>query len=238
MNSMKNTPRNKLENSLNFNQIYEMYKSEFMICCENILIEQKNKLLSSFFYKMKLIIKYNYNKDSFINEKPLNEIIKKCELNFISDIYTPMYNICSSSLSRLISSKLLSEKSLSKNGGITNQYLNNFLPHCLNDKTALHTCGNKFIQIINNNLNYAICILCKKCYFGDLIYMYCPNCNKNYFSEVIENNNLINDEYLYPATWEKYHCNIMINEQMSCIQCKEKFWLKKINYIVKNVKLK
>ena len=237
MNSMKNTPRNKLENSLNFNQIYEMYKSEFMICCENILTEQKNKLLSSFFYKMKLIIKYNYNKDSFINEKPLTEIIKKCELNFISDIYNPMYNICSSSLNRLISSKLLSEKPLSKNGGITNQYLNNFLPHCLNEKTALHTCGKKFIQIINNNLNYAICILCKKCYFGDLIYMYCPNCNKNYFSEIIKNNNLINDEYLYPATWEKYHCNIVMNEQMSCIQCKEKFWLKKNKLFCKECKL-
>ena len=56
--------------------------------------------------------------------------------------------------------------------------------------------------------------------------MHCSNCNINYYSKILEDYCLINKEILYPATWEKYHCNIIKNEQMSCIQCNEKLWLK------------
>ena len=29
-----------------------------------------------------------------------------------------------------------------------------------------------------------------------------------------------NDKNIQPATWEKYHCNLIMNEQMKCLQCK------------------
>ena len=223
----KEIQRNKIENLFEFNTIYDIYKNEFIDCCENILIEEKNDLLKKFFYKMDLILKNIYTSDSNYNDTLFSEITKKCENNFILEIYTPMYNICSSSLNKFLSSKILNNKQISKNGGITNQYLTNFLPHCIKEKIAVHICGNKFMHISNNKTNYIICIWCKKCYFGSLIYMYCSHCNKNFFSKIIENNkNLNNEEILYPATWEKYHCNIMKNEQMSCIKCGDKFWLK------------
>ena len=234
---IKNSPSNIMDNSLDFHSIFEMYKTEFKECCETILIEDKSDLLSSFFYKMNLIIKNSYNKDYFINENLLSSIIKKCENQFISEVYNPMYNICSSSINKFLSNKLLNGKTNSNNGGMTNQYLTNFLPHCISEKIPLHICGNKFIQISNNNIEYVICTWCKKCYFGDSIFMYCSHCNKNYFSGIYENNNMINNEILYPATWEKYHCNIIKNEQMSCIQCDEKFWLKKNKLFCKKCKI-
>ena len=233
----KNTPSNKIENSLEFNTIYEMYKKEFKECCENLLIDDKNDLLSKFFYKMNLIIKNTYNKDNFINDSLLPTIMKKCEGYFTSEVYTPMYNLCSSVLNKFLSTKLINEKTNSNNGGITNQYLTNFLPHCVNEKKPLHICGNKFIQISNNNLKYVVCIWCKKCYYGSSIFMYCSYCNVNYYSEIIDNNNFINGEPIYPATWEKYHCNIMKNEQMSCIHCDKKFWLKKNKLFCKKCKI-
>ena len=222
-----------MEKPLEFNTIYGIYKSEFINECENILIEEKKEFLSSFFNKMNLIIKNLIKKNFNINL--LNEIIKKCEQLFISEIYTPMYNICSSTLNKFLSSMLLNEKSISKNGGLINQYLTNFLPHCIKGKKAFHICGNKFIQISNNNINYVICTGCKKCYFGNLIYMYCSHCNKDYFSKIIDIKNT--KEILYPATWEKYHCNIIKNEQMSCINCSQKFWIKDKKLYCKKCKI-
>ena len=234
-NKKKNTPRQNIDNLFEFNSIYNLYKKEFIDCCENILIIEKNELLKKFFNKIDLIIKYIYLKDSKINNNLLSELKRKCQIKFISEVYTPMYNICSSTLNKFLSLKMLNGKIISKNGGITNQYLSNFLPHCLKEKAALHVCGNKFIQISNNNINYAICIWCKKCYFGNLIYMHCSYCNKNYFSKIIKINH-INEEILYPATWEKYHCNLMKNEQMSCFKCDGKLWIKKNNLICKKCK--
>ena len=221
-----NTSFIKKENFLDFYGLYEMYKIEFRDFCENILLENKNDLLSSFFHKMNLIIKYTYNKDYLINKNLLFSLSKKCEGFFISEIYTPMYNICSSSLNKYLILKLLKEKNNSNNNETIFQYLTNFLPHCINSKNPLHICGNKFVQISNNNSKYVICLFCKKCYFGDSIYMLCSYCNKNYFSKII-NNSSINEEIIYPATWEKYHCNIIKNEQMKCNKCREKLWLKK-----------
>ena len=226
-----NTPKNII--SLEFSSIYNIYKSEFTRFCENILIEEKNALLINFFHKINLILKNIYIKNSNINNKKLLEVTKKCENKFIKEIYTPMYNICSSSINKFFSTTLLTGKIIAKNGGVTNQYLSNFLPHCLKEKTALHICGNKFMHISsnntnNNNTNYVICIWCKKCYFGNLIYMHCSYCNVNYFSKIIKYD-LVNDEILYPATWEKYHCDLMKNEQMSCIKCDQKLWIKNNN---------
>ena len=222
----KSTSFIKNNNFLDFYNIYEMYKIEFRDFCENILIVNKNDLLSSFFHKMNLIIKYTYNKDYLINKNLLLSLSKKCERFFISEIYSPMYNICSSSIKKYLLTKLLKEKNNSNNNEIIFQYLTNFLPHCINTKDPLHICGNRLIQISNNNSIYVLCLFCKKCYFGDSINMLCSYCNKNYFSEIV-NNSSINEEIIYPATWERYHCNILKNEQMKCNKCSEKLWLKK-----------
>ena len=216
----------EIENNTIFSMIYELYKKEFENCCENILIDDKDDLLSNFFSKMNLILKNYLDKKFSIDDNSLSRIIQKCEMNFISEVYTPMHNICSFTLNKMLISRIIKGKTKNKNGGIPNQYLINFLPHCIQEKTPIHICGKKFIQISENNIKYAICIWCKKCYYGNSILMHCSNCNINYYSKILEDYYLMNKEILYPATWEKYHCNIVKNEQMQCIQCNEKLWLK------------
>ena len=228
---------NEIENNTIFRIIYELYKTEFENCCENILIDDKDDLLSYFFSKMNLIIKNNLEKNFSIDKNSLSKIIQKCEMNFISEVYTPMHNICSFTLNKFLISRIIKGKTKNKNGGISNQYLINFLPHCIKEKTPIHICGKKFIQVSENNIKYAICIWCKKCYFGNLILMHCSNCNINYYSKILEDYYFMNKEVLYPATWEKYHCNIVKNEQMSCIQCNEKLWIKNNNLFCKICKI-
>ena len=241
---------------ITYETLYSMYKKEFIDCCENILIQDKNELLNSFFYKMQLLIKFIYGDFIFNTNENILELSKCCEITFITDIYIPMFNTCSAYL------KKYNSIGFSTNPKKKEPILKNFRPHCLKDKKPLHTCLKKLIQVFNEstkNIDYVICPHCKKCYFSCSILMYCSTCKKNYFSEILTNNNFlllptntinssntikstinntvnttnfsteINENILYPATWEQYHCNIMNNEQMSCINCGDKFWLKEDN---------
>ena len=133
-----------------------------------------------------------------------------------------MRNSCSNSLQKF-STKLNKFK----------DYLVNFRPHCIYDQITLHTCGSKFIQIMNDdekikkNVLYVVCTGCNKCYYSNCIKMNCHYCQINFYSEIIffPNN-------LFPATWKEYHCNnenILINEQMHCINCNHFLYIKNNN---------
>ena len=209
---------------INLQTIYDMYKTNFIDNCELILLEKQNNFLDKFFNKMKSIIKSEYDEDIFDKNKNIYEITKKCENDFISDVYWPMYDSCIIGYEKSKSSKINN-----------NLYISNFLSHCNFEQIALHSCGSKFIQI-NSNINskiYALCTGCKKCYFSTSIPVYCPFTHKKYYSKI-----LCDEEKNYPpATWEEYHCkNPIINEQMTCIKCGDKFWIKKDKLFCKNCK--
>ena len=228
----KNNANNKINNStiksakkINLKTIYNLYKSHFIDNCELILLEKQNNFLDKFFNKMKLIIKSEYEDDIFDKDKTLYEITKKCENDFISDVYWPMYDSCIKGYERFKSSKA------------NTYYLSDFLSHCNYEQIALHSCGSKFIQIASNsNINlklYALCTGCKKCYYHSMIQVYCPFAQKQYFSKMLSEE----EKYMPPATWEEYHCkNPIINEQMSCIECGDKFWIKGDKLFCKNCK--
>ena len=93
-NKMNNTTISKNTKKLNLKTIYSLYKTNFIDNCELIIIEKQNNFLDKFFSKMKLIIKNEYDEDIFDKDKDLYEITKKCENDFISDIYWPMHDSC------------------------------------------------------------------------------------------------------------------------------------------------
>ena len=226
LNNKSNKTISKSSKKINFKSIYNLYKTNFIDNCELIILEKQNNFLDKFFNKMKLIIKNEYDEDIFDKDKTLYEITKKCENDFISDVYWPMHDSCLKGYEKFKSSKN------------NNYFLSNFLSHCNYEQIALHSCGSKFIEIINNsNANeklYALCTGCKKCYFNSLIPVYCPFAQKNYFTKIINEE----EKNLPPATWEEYHCkNPKINEQMTCIECGDKFWIKKDKLFCKNCKL-
>ena len=51
--------------------------------------------------------------------------------------------------------------------------------------------------------------------------MKCPVCLINYYSYFVSLENMKNPF----ATWEKYHCDIIMNEKMYCIKCNNPFYL-------------
>ena len=241
---MKTTRANRLKNknlilseeknkvSINQKILYDIYKNEFIDECDTIIIEKQKDFLEKYFNKIHLIIKNNYGNSVFEQNSSINDI-KKCENDFINEIYSPMYNSCVFGLKKYNSTKI---------HNITKEYLTNFLPHCSFDQVPLHTCGSKFIYInnintnkkIKNNPSFVLCIGCHKCYYDSCIKMYCPYCQMKFYSYLIEKNK----NNIYPATWKKYHCEeYMNNEQMTCIRCENKLWVKDDILICKNCNL-
>ena len=222
--------QNKLiKNSITFENVYERYKIEFVDNCEEIIIQKEQDFLKSFFQKMKLILKEYYGDLIFENSKNLPSIINKCEQYFYKEIYKPMYNLCINSWRKY------SQYSQKKNNNFF--YLSNFRKHCYYDQIPIHNCKGRFItvsdqKINNNKILYVICSNCKMCYYENSILMYCINCKKEFYSSIIS----VIDKVLPPATWEKYHCNAMINEQMSCIKCGDKFYIKNSKLFCKKCK--
>ena len=226
----------KNKSNINPKTIYEIYKKEFIDECDTIIIDNQKDFLDKYFNKIHLIIKNEYGQDIFIQNPSLMEITKKLELDFINEIYYPMYNSCIFGLKKYNSSKV---------HNLTKEYLTNFYPHCPFDQVPMHTCGSKFIYINNingknkvNNSNfssYVLCIGCHKCYYDTCIKMYCPYCQMKFYSYLTAEKNRKN---LYPATWKKYHCDEYINnEQMTCINCEDKLWIKDDLLICKKCKL-
>ena len=216
----------KEQKKLNYKTIYDLYKTNFKDNCELILLEKESIFLDKFFNKMKLIIKTEFGEDIFDKNKTVYQMTKKCENNFISDVYWPMYDSCLSGLEKIKSSRNKTNNAL---------FISNFMSHCNFEQIALHSCGSKYIQINsskNSNI-YIACLNCKKCYFNESFPVYCPFNHKTYYSKIIAE-----DEKSYePATWSEYHCkNPIINEQMSCIRCGDKFWIKKNKLFCKNCK--
>ena len=52
-------------NNIDIKELYDLYKNEFIISCESILIENQNDFLDNFYNKMNLIIKNNYGDNIF-----------------------------------------------------------------------------------------------------------------------------------------------------------------------------
>ena len=220
--------------------ISELINKEFIDSCENILIDAQTKFLDDFFEKIILILKYYYGNDIFKKMKSLTQIIYQNKLNFINNIYSYMFKLCSLAFKQFKENNL---NSMNNMDNIKISFLKNYRPHCIKSEnnsdintSAIHLCGGKFIIITDDsrkininkanlfNNSFIICTKCKKCYCKESIPMLCPFCYTFYYSEIIIEDNNNNNYYL--ATWAKYHCKNMSNEKMSCIKCGDDFWLK------------
>lgn len=96
----------------------------------------------------------------------------------------------------------------------------NYIPHCNKTKEAIHTCGEKLYNISP----YLLCLKCKMIYHPSCVLLYCNQCKADYYSSV----NSDNDKEQYkPATWIKYHCNVVINDTMKCFKCQSVLYLNK-----------
>ena len=220
----------------------KIINEEFISSCEKILIEPQQKFIDDFFNKIFLSLKNYYSFNINSESKELNRLLFQNKINFIANIYTQMFKLCSSALHQYNSPNIKFEDNLNIS------YLLNYKPHCMlsnnasknNNSIGTHICGGKYIIISKNtkkseiNNSYIICTKCNKCYLDICFPIICCNCNMLYYSEIISDE--MKKENCYLATWYKYHCKNINNEKMTCIQCGDDFWIRNNKLFCKKCK--
>ena len=217
-----NLNHSKTSKTFSLKKIEEIYEILYRESFPTILIEGKSIFLKQIETKAQKIFLANCTKNYLSNLKLKIDVQKTKEK--IEDLYSREYT--------LLDTKYKYYKS-NPNKII---YFTHFKKHCPNTSDdAYHYCSpniiGKFIEVKSNltddnnkekNTLYVICLKCKKCYKSDIIRMFCDYCKKQYFSSPLSPNE---DENIFPATWEKYHCNSLINKIMKCIKCQQNLYI-------------
>ena len=237
------------------NFLSEIIRNEFVNSCERIIIDSQPKFINNFCKKIYQLLNNIYSINLSSKTKELNSLLSQNKIDFVNNMYLPMFKLCSLAL------KYYNSKDDKLIEGINISDLFNYRPHCMlyqNNKNNFiktigkHLCGGNYIIVsekkkINENHNnynvaniclknnsYIICTKCNKCYLDECFPILCCNCNAFYYSEVISDKTKKDNCYL--STWYKYHCKNINNEKMSCIKCGNDFWLKNNKLFCKNCK--
>ena len=208
-------PNNQENYQILFNSLLSIYKDELKDSLTNILNINEKTFMSEFLFKMFNLLSNYLTDNSLVGmveniKKEIFKIFKEIQLK-CKETYNKKNKISEEEIKKL-----------------------NYIKHCLNDRSeiATHICGGNFLPVFSsseNNKNpekkidYLICNNCKQVYDSKYILMFCSNCKINYYSYAVKKSDMITP----PATWKKYHCNLIMNEQMHCINCNELFYLNK-----------
>ena len=86
--------------------------------------------------------------------------------------------------------------------------------HCNKCSKILHKCKNRIIFY----QNYIFCLQCQKVYNQYQIKLYCPECKVIYYSKL---RYVLNKkyEYFYQVAFKQYHCPIVEQEKIKCLEC-------------------
>ena len=208
-----------IQNYDSFNEkIRNMYQAELDEVFQEILIISKEDFISFITNGVKNLLSDMYSEQIF-NDETLKEIKENCE-NDINKEYNSHFE-------KLIQSWKNYERENKRNNITQKNYLTHFRKHCSKtDNFAYHNCQhsqNKFYIVEENNIQkYVICIDCQKVFLSNMILCHCINCNVDYYSNILKKEE---DNNILLATWEKYHCNIVVNEKMKCLKCKNDLYL-------------
>ena len=199
-------------------KIKKIYIEEYNENFEDILLKKDGEFLLNISENVKIFLEDKYSKEIYKIPNFINKL-KSIERN----LYYNMYLIDKEKIINNLKNKNI-------------EYIKNgekffYLKHCkYQNDIPLHNCNknNNFILIPNEDKNskekiYALtCTNCLRSYKINFIKLYCNFCQIEYFTKIINSND--NESFLQPATWEKYHCRLIINQQMGCIKCKKGFF--------------
>ena len=235
------------------NELQRIYENEFIIIFSDILILTKKEFFDNINSRIKNLLSGKFNIEIHNNEKlntSLNSYFKK---------YEQKYNIYYDELNQFLNNYKKSPKN-----GYKDNRIKNFRKHCWKtDDYAIHKCLQKnkigkFIPLyesINGNISesrynkntfdqkqekekkikYVLCIDCHKAFFSNKFINYCNQCQSEYYSSILYKNE---NEFLFPAKWENSHCELNINQQANCPQCKGLFYVDIKYNILKCLKCK
>lgn len=208
-------------------EIFRMYEEEYQETFENILLTKQEEFLSTLFKHIKLLIADKYSPKCFKHSDfiaLLSKLEKKYQQMYLEDMKT---------ITTLL-------KGVNKNSHIEHGDKFIFLKHCkFQDEVPIHCCNkanNFYILKIDKvkkteyrvrkttEIYGVLCTNCMKIYKANYIKLFCNFDSINYFTKIMEKES--EDENIQPATWEKYHCHLIINQQMQCIKCKNNLFFK------------
>ena len=202
-------------------ELKTLYLTEYEENFETILTSNETDFLNNLSHIIKTSIIDQYSQKAFENFD-FNSLFKTIQ----TDFYTQTYLNDKSFLSSCLSNNDLTETKLNSKHFPKASF--NFLKHCIyQGNIPYHNCTNStttpFTLIKKANSLYGVyCSTCKYVYKSSCIKLYCDFCDVTYYSCIQHNEDNSN---LQPVTWEKYHCNLIMNEQMKCIQCKSLLYI-------------
>ena len=199
-----NSKINSYENHLDHNkQIANIFIEEFNDCFHNILVISQTDFIKKFIHRVNSIIKSYY--PFLLNTLRKDKTIFPSNFNTIfNEYYLP--------------TKTMSEKFLNSNE--KKQKLSKFQKHCELNEKPFHSClGEFFLTTDENGKEFIICSKCKYIYNSNNILMYCSSHDTDFYSKATHGE----EEKLLPATWQKYHCPVILNQQMICPSCNKNY---------------
>ena len=213
-------------------EIYHIFEEEYQELFENILLTKKENFLQTLFSHIKLLLKDKYTSHC-LDHAELISLLDKNEKKFNS-IYSEDMKIINNCLTK--DNIIFNNKNKYRENG--ENFI--FLKHCkFQEEIPLHSCNksNNFYLLKiekTKKLKYSIkkyseifAVLCTNCfqiYKSNFIKLYCNFDSINYFTKILPkdiSSKLKENSDLQPATWEKYHCHLIINQQMQCIKCQQ-----------------
>ena len=205
--------------------LQELYTNEYNDFFPNILKYSKEEFLELVFERIIIEAKRKYNGflPVSLTKPKVDSFI--CENFYLRDIKT----------SKFIYNSIL--KKIQKNPK-ANLFNGKIISHCCDSDSEriVHTCGEKFYYYIFQRSNastgqlikelYLLCPDCNEIYNENFVKCFCEECEVDFYTKVLTDK----DEEDFPfATWKKYHCNVIINEKMKCIQCQNYLYYDKLN---------
>ena len=186
-------------------ELYDALLDEYNDIFENILIINEKEMFDKILENVKAIL----------GEKKMKTFSKMTTAKVLSSLKLSNY------LPDINSLKHIKEIMISfgkKDRSHKMPYLNidDIFSHCEKCSKCYHTCGE--ILLKPTAFDFILCLKCKMVYKKELIHLFCNECKEEYYSYIVDDSEPEYENY-YPATWEQYHCDNFIYEEMTCPKC-------------------
>ena len=205
---MKNNEEIIIDREYLKKQLHLIFREEFNESFHDILTISQDEFKIKYLHRVNIILKLYHNK--ILPELRKNkDLFNRTYKIIFEDYYLPCKYSCQNTLKQKRNAEILK----------------NFQHHCKENTIAYHICQGQFILVkdsLTKNYTFVICSNCDYVYKMKCILMYCPNDDCEFYSR-FKNDNESN--FIY-ATWDKYHCPIMLNQQMNCLICNNPLYLR------------
>ena len=186
-------------------ELYDAFLDEYNDIFEKILLLPEKNLFDKILENVKAVL----------GEKKMSTFSNMIKAKVLSSLKLSNYLPDMNSLKH-IKEIMLSLGKKDRNHKMPFLKIEDIFSHCENCSKSYHICGEVLLK--PTAFDFIICLKCKMVYKKELIHLYCKECKEEYYSYIIDDSEPDYEDY-YPATWEKYHCENFIYEEMTCPKC-------------------